>query len=262
MGSNNTIKNNTIHKTAASSTLNPGNEPIVEYNNLYESGYLQSDGAMIHLMVAQQANAKIRYNWVHDTIKYGIRCDGDGDGYNAYIHHNVGWNCEGGIMAKGGILSSNVSVGGHFVYNNTIFNSQVKNDIMVLNEQAGNDINYGSVVLNNLCETLSGHRTNAEAFESRIINSNNLTPANVEVYLANASNYEFTPQDNVSIVEAGNISYTNSEFAPTGVDSLTDDIGAMYYFGNNWEAGITWNTSNLSDSQYVTNNRFKFYTEL
>ena len=258
MGSNNTIKNNTIHKTAASSTLNPGNEPIVEYNNLYESGYLQSDGAMIHLMVAQQANAKIRYNWVHDTIKYGIRCDGDGDGYNAYIHHNVGWNCEGGIMAKGGILSSNVSVGGHFVYNNTMFNSTVKNDIMVLNEQAGENINYGSVVLNNLCETLSGHRTNAEAFESRIINSNNLTPANVEVYLEQANSNVYTPTNNVSTVNAGNITYSNTEFSPTGVDALTPDIGAMFYFGNFWEAGITWNNTTSSDSDYVTNNRLNF----
>ena len=258
MGSNNTIKNNTIHKTAASSTLNPGNEPIVEYNNLYESGYLQSDGAMIHLMVAQQPNAKIRYNWVHDTIKYGIRCDGDGDGYNAYIHHNIGWNCEGGIMAKGGILSSNVSVGGHFIYNNTIFNSTVKNDIMVLNEQAGANINYGSVVLNNLCESLSGHRTAAEAFESRIINSNNLTPSNVEVYLANVSSNVYTPVNNVSTVNAGNITYSNSEFNPTGADELTADIGAMFKFGNFWEAGITWNGTTSSDSDYVTNNRLNF----
>ena len=262
MGSNNIIRKNTIHKTAASSTLNPGNEPLVEYNNLYESGYLQSDGAMIHLMVNQQANAKIRYNWVHDTIKYGIRCDGDGDGYNAYIHHNIGWNCEGGIMAKGGILSSNVSVGGHFVYNNTMFNSVEKNDIMVLNTQAGNNINYDSVVLNNLCETLSGHRTDPVAFESWIINSNNLTLSNVEVVLQNASSNVYLPQDNVSIVNAGNISYTNSEFSPTGEDALTPDIGAMFYYGNNWEAGITWNDSALGDSQYVTNYRFKFYSEL
>ena len=133
---------------------------------------------------------------------------------------------------------------------------------MVLNTQAGNNINYDSVVLNNLCESLSGHRTDAVALESWIINSDNYTPSNVEVFLANASSYEFTPQDNVSIVEAGNTSYTNSEFSPTGDDLLTDDIGAMYYFGNNWEAGITWNTSNLSDSQYVTNTRFKFYSEL
>ena len=217
---------------------------------------------MIHLMVAQQANAKIRYNWVHDTIKYGIRCDGDGDGYNAYIHHNVGWNCEGGIMVKGGILSSNTSVGGHFVYNNTIFNSVEKNDIMVLNEQAGNNINYDSVVLNNLCESLSGHRTNAEAFESWIINSNNYTLSNVEVVLQDVSSNVFLPQDNVSIVNAGNISYTNSEFSPTGEDALTPDMGAMFYYDNNWEAGITWNDSALGDSQYVTNNRFKFYSEL
>ena len=68
------------------------------------------------------------------------------------------------------------------------------------------------------------------------------------------------PQSNASIVNAGNVSYSNSEFSPTGDDSLTADIGAMYYFGNNWEAGITWNTSSLSDSQYVTNNRFNFYS--
>ena len=165
-------------------------------------------------------------------------------------------------MAKGGILSSNVSVGGHFIYNNTMLNSVEKNDIMVLNTQAGNNINYDSVVLNNLCESLSGHRTDAVALESWIINSNNFTPTNVEVVLQNFSSNIFLPQDNVSIVEAGNTSYTNSEFSPTGVDSLTDDIGAMYYFGNNWEAGITWNDSTLGDSQYVTNTRFKFYSEL
>ena len=104
---------------------------------------------MIHLMVAQQTDAKIRFNWVHDTIKYGIRFDGDGDGHGGYIHHNVGWNCEGGIMVKGGIISSDtgVSVGGHFVYNNTMFNSVNKNDIMVLNNQAGNPINDGTVVI-------------------------------------------------------------------------------------------------------------------
>ena len=112
-------------------------------------------------------------------------------------------------MVKGGILSGNTSVGGHFVYNNTIFNSQVKNDIMVLNTQAGANINYDSVVLNNLCESLSGHRSDAEALESWIINSNNFTPSNVEVYLANVSSNVYTPNNNVSTVNAGNITYSN-----------------------------------------------------
>ena len=103
MGDENFVRNNTFRKTK-SSTLNSGNAPIIEYNDMAESGYLQSDGAMIHLMTAQQQNAKIRFNWVHDTIKYGIRFDGNGEGFNGSIHHNIGWNCEGGIMPKGGML--------------------------------------------------------------------------------------------------------------------------------------------------------------
>ena len=251
MGSNNTVKNNTFRKTGASSTLNSGNAPIIEYNDMAESGYLQSDGAMIHLMTAQQENAKIRYNWVHDTIKYGIRFDGNGEGFNGYVHHNIGWNCEGAIMIKGGMLDSyGNSVGGHFVYNNTAYNSTVKNDIMVLNVQAGNDINYGSVVKNNLAEKLYAHRSDPVAFEPRIIHSNNFTPANVEDYLLDEANGDYRPINDSSIVGAGDTTYTNSEFNPTGVDALTADIGAMDYNGTQWTAGITWNVAD----------RFNFYS--
>ena len=150
-------------------------------------------------------------------------------------------------MIKGGELDANGnSVGGHFVYNNTAFNSTVKNDIMVLNVQAGQDINFGSVVMNNLSETLSGHRSDPEAFESRIINSNNFTPTNVEDYLVSVNSNDYRPINDGSIVNAGNTTYTNSEFSPTGVDSLTDDIGAMDYNGNSWQAGITWNNERFN----------------
>ena len=84
-GEENIISRNTIHKTAASSTISPGNKSIVEYNNIHDTGFLQSDGATIHLMVNQQVDSNIRYNWVHDTIKYGIRFDGDGEGHSGYI---------------------------------------------------------------------------------------------------------------------------------------------------------------------------------
>jgi len=259
MGDNNFVRNNTFRKTAASSTLNSGNAPIIEYNDLAESGYLQSDGAMIHLMAAQQSGSKVRFNWVHDTIKYGIRFDGNGDGFNGSIHHNIGWNCEGAIMAKGGWIDSGNSIGGHFVYNNTVFNSTEKNDIMVLNTQAGQNINYGSVVMNNLSETLSGHRTDDVPFESWITSSNNFTASNVEDYLVDTASYDFRPINDSSIVDAGNTTYTNFEFNPTGVDALTNDIGAMEYNGTRWEAGITWNNTTASVSQYTTDNRFNFY---
>ena len=256
MGNNNTVKNNMFRKTGASSTLNSGNAPIIEYNDMAESGYLQSDGAMIHLMTAQQQNAKVRFNWVHDTIKYGIRFDGDGEGFNGYVHHNVAWECEGGIMVKGGMIDPNTgnSVGGHFVYNNTVLNSNEKNDIMVLNVQAGQNINYGSVVMNNLAETLSAHRSNDEAFEPRIIHSNNYEPSEVETHLFSFDNLDFRPLNDVEIVDAGNTTYTNSEFNPTGVDVLTDDIGAYQYGVAAWEPGITWDHNTLP-------NRFNFYFE-
>ena len=88
------------------------------------------------------------------------------------------------------------------------------------------------MVLNNLCESLSGHRSDIEPFENRIINSNNYTPNNVEDYLTDVNNNDFRPINDSSIVNAGTTTYTNTEFNPSGVDSLTSDIGAMNYNGN------------------------------
>ena len=259
-GDRNLIRNNTIHKTAASSTINPGNKSIVEFNNLFETGYLQSDGSMIHLMVNQQLDAKIRYNWVHDTIKYGIRCDGDGDGNGCYIHHNIGWNCNGGIMVKGGILDdNNESVGGHYVYNNTFFNSFEKNDIMALNVQAGKNINYGTVVMNNLCENLSGHRSDSEDLEPRMFDINNYTNSDVEIFLRNYSNNDFRPKpDNNNIVNAGQLQSPSDDFKPFRRDRLTRDIGAMMSNKPIWKGGITWNKTMESDEDYVNRKRFSF----
>ena len=119
---------------------------------------------------------------------------------------------------------------------------------MVLNTQKGVNINYGSVVMNNLTEKLSGHRTDIEGFESWITASNNYTASNIEPLLTDTASYDFRPINDSSIVDAGNTTYTNFEFNPTGVDALTNDIGAMEYNGTQWEAGISW----------VTGSRFNF----
>ena len=66
----------------ASATLNPGNEGLIELNDMSDSGYMQSDGSLIQCMVGQQPGVEIRYNWLHDTIKYGARFDGNGAGNN------------------------------------------------------------------------------------------------------------------------------------------------------------------------------------
>ena len=336
-GSNNVFRRNTVHKSGASSTLNCGNEAIIEYNDLSESGYLQSDGAMIHCMVNQQPDVKIRYNWVHDSIKYGIRFDGDGAGYNGYIHHNVVWNCTGGIMIKGGelenkanivgitnsnpvvvtvesghnivnsdkitigkvkgmtelnnnnyyvsvngdeitlysdiglntnidsiswgvyesdgIICSGDSVGGHFVYNNTILNSVNKNDIMALNIQANLNINYESIIMNNLVESISGSRSGSENLSARMYNSNNYIVTELENYILDYSNRDFRPKDSLSIVGQADTSPTAArtyvgvnDFNPgDGDDKLTADIGALLFNSYLWNAGISWDNLNYDN---------------
>ena len=120
-GSNNIFRRNTMHKMGASSTLNVGNASIIELNDISDSGYLQSDGALVHCMINQQPNIQVRYNWLHDTIKYGVRFDGEGDGYGGYVHHNVIWNVQGGIMIKGY---------NHNIYNNTAFDNGNKTSLV------------------------------------------------------------------------------------------------------------------------------------
>ena len=148
--------------------------------------------------------------------KYGIRFDGNGEGHSGYIHHNIGWNCEGGIMVKGGMIdpNTNVTVGGHFVYNNTFLNSVDKNDIMVLAEQNNQDINFGSVVMNNLCEKLSAHRTDDLEFPSRITNLTNFTQSEIESLLTDFNSRDFRPINNPLLIFPPTV-YSDNGFAPS-----------------------------------------------
>ena len=78
-GTSNVFRKNTIHKTGASATIMIGDAGLAEYNNLYDTGHLQSDGAMIQFMEDQQDGAICRYNWLHDTEKYVARFEHSGD---------------------------------------------------------------------------------------------------------------------------------------------------------------------------------------
>ena len=52
-----------MHKLGASATLNPGNEALIEFNNIYDTGYMQSDYNTMHGWAT--AGVEIRYNWLH-----------------------------------------------------------------------------------------------------------------------------------------------------------------------------------------------------
>ncbi|MBL6891579.1 MAG: hypothetical protein ISR22_05975, partial [Candidatus Poseidoniaceae archaeon] len=149
-----TFSNSTVHLTGASATLSLGDAPQIWHNEVWATGYLQSDGAVVQMMQEEQTDANIAYNWIHDTDKYGIRMDGpiggSNNGRNATVHHNVLWNVSGALMVKGDY---------HEATNNTIFGGDGgKNHIIVLYENgAGNE---NSVIWNNAADSISAHRAN------------------------------------------------------------------------------------------------------
>jgi len=231
-GSGNIFRRNTMHKLGASATLNPGNEALIEFNNIYDTGHMQSDGAIIQCMVGQQPGVEIRYNWLHDTIKYGARFDGNGEGNNGLMHHNVIWNVEGGIMVKGY---------DHSLYNNTAFDNGSKNDIIVMIDQGGNQ---GTSTKNNAANKISGHRSGTYSDYPVPGNYENNwngyeTGTDIKSLLMDPENYDFRPLPNSLLVNAG----INIEGITDDYVGEAPDIGAYEHGGEFWRAGISWDLS-------------------
>ena len=140
--------------TGASSVLSIGDAPKVFYNEVWNVGYLQTDGAVVQVMQGEAPGAEIAYNWIHDVIKYGARFDAPinqiGEGMNGTMHHNVIWNAAGGLMVKGDY---------HDIHNNTVFNStDGKNDIIILTDDDINNAN--STIHHNAADSMADHRSN------------------------------------------------------------------------------------------------------
>ncbi|MBT3227661.1 MAG: T9SS type A sorting domain-containing protein [Candidatus Marinimicrobia bacterium] len=227
-GNDNIFRQNTVHKTGASSGLNPGNMALVEYNDMYDTGYLQSDGAIIHYMENQQIDSETAYNWVHDSPKYGIRFDGDGDGHSGTMHHNVSWDIKSGHMLKGH---------DHRVLNNTCFNTS-NTGIIVLIDLGGNE---GTITRNNAADKISGHRSsNYDAYPVPGIYDHNwngwITEDSVEDYLVDPENYDFRPIEDSPFIDAG----LEIVGITDGYLGEAPDLGAYEYGGEHWTAGISW----------------------
>ena len=144
--------NNSVHLTGASSVLSIGDAPKVFYNEVWDVGHLQTDGAVVQVMQGEAPGAEIAYNWIHDVIKYGARFDAPinqvGAGANGTMHHNVIWNAAGGLMVKGDY---------HNIHNNTVFNSTGKNDIIFLTD--GDINNKNSTLHYNAVDAMADHRS-------------------------------------------------------------------------------------------------------
>ena len=241
-GSENIFRRNTLHKLGASATLNPGNEALIELNDMSDSGYMQSDGSLIQCMVGQQPGVVIRFNWLHDTIKYGARFDGNGAGNNGLMHHNVIWNVQGGIMVKGYE---------HSLYNNTAFDNGDKNDIIVMIDQGGNE---GTITRNNAANKIAGHRSGTyEEYPVPGIYDHNWngyeTGGNIKNHLMDPENLDFRPRPDSALVDAGMIVEGITELY--GFSGDAPDLGAYEHGGEMWVPGITWDVSTTFGDDFM-----------
>jgi hypothetical protein len=197
---------------------------------------------------------------LHDSPKYGVRFDGDGDGNNGLIHHNVIWNIQGGIMIKGYE---------HMIYNNTAFDNGEKNDIIVLidcispSDVGGNE---GTITRNNAADKIAGHRSdtyqdypvpgiydhNWNGYETggnvRDLLISPPAYENLEDY--NPDEYDFRPNPDSELIDAG----MHVEGITDGYVGSAPDLGAYEYGGENWTPGVTWDVSSYQLGVYEQRN--------
>jgi len=133
------FRSNTVHTTGCSELFKAGVRNLVELNDLSDSGYLQNDGSMIQLSVKQQDRGVVRYNWVHDSVKQGIRFDNRNTpnapfGHNGQVNNNVAWNTARTFF-KGD---------DHFIFNNLSFDSK-KNDLIISSNKVIQGHNHSTI---------------------------------------------------------------------------------------------------------------------
>ena len=146
------FRRNTIHTTGCSELFKAGVLNRIELNDLSDSGHLQSDGSMVQLSVKQQNNGIVRYNWVHDSVKQGIRFDNRNVpnapyGTNGNVFNNVAWNTDR-IYFKGE---------SHFIFNNVSFDNH-QNDLIISSNKEIQGHNHKTITRNNISNKFSGHR--------------------------------------------------------------------------------------------------------
>ena len=233
-GTGSVFRYNTLSTAGASETIDPGTAAVMEFNLMSRTGLFQSDGAIFHFVTGNQPGSMTRYNWIHDSVKMGVRFDGtDGTptGSTTHVegtmHHNVTWNDHGGLMAKGDR---------HYVYSNTGFDSGERNDIMIVSSVSTTELaNVHSTTRNNAAERIAGHRTSGVgAYPVPGTNDHNwngyVTGLDIRTQLRDADNLDFRPQATSALVDAG----TNVSGITDGFFGAAPDLGAYEWNCTNY----------------------------
>jgi hypothetical protein len=202
------IRRNTIHTAGNSEGIRPGPGSIVEYNRLWNMGNLQFDGSAINIGTDAQTGTVVRYNWVHNTNRAGIRFDSTQSrmGSSGFAHHNVVFR----LITHGSKFKGDH----HLLLNNTFYNSY-----FAIPNEFGNTSahNRNSLVRNNLADIMVAWSTRRpdEPIPGQL--KNNLSGDGVVVQnLRDPANLDFRPRPNSSVIDAG--------LAVTDADKPSDQI--------------------------------------
>ncbi|MFB0554129.1 MAG: LamG-like jellyroll fold domain-containing protein [Phycisphaerae bacterium] len=223
------IRNNTLRRTGrfCISHFDIINGRI-EHNHMYDGMLLTKDGGITYCFHSDGNGTVIAYNWIHDShderIGPGIYLDNAS--HNYIVHHNVIWNCAGGIGV-------NLPAYNHEVYNNTLwandygmgsapsgegfYNCKIYNNLSRQNDFKGNDLR------NNLYSTNAGQFIDAANGDFRLkahslaIDYGCVIPDITDGYAflaPEAGAYEYGSSNAVSNWTAGS-NITISEWVPT-----------------------------------------------
>jgi hypothetical protein len=224
------FRRNTVHTTGASELYKAGVRNTIELNDLSNSGYLQNDGAMVQVSVASQDKSQTRYNWVHNSVKQGLRFDNKNTpnapwGENGNMHHNVAWATDR-IYFKGE---------NHFIYNNVSFDSHL-NDLIISSNKAIQGHNHKTITRNNLTNKFSGHRVKpGKEYPIPGISDHNwagnFRNADMKSQLRDPENLDFRPKKDSDLVDAGaSIKGKNIPFEGAAPDIGAYEYGALNYW--------------------------------
>jgi len=233
MGKNGAIEQVNIY--SRNSLITVGNRAAVKTNagpsigrhhtyNLFDGfGFLQTpDGAALQANVNNTPGANRSFNWYLNAPKFGSRWDGRPAGIGGINHHSVGLRMRGAFQVKGNE---------HHTYNNSSFDSDPYNDIILLSDPEFGG-NAGSFTFNNLADKMSGHRDqNLASYPLPGTHGHNWNgyeqerDANLQVY--DVENHDFRPRPGSDLVDAGQ----EIPGITDGFQGNAPDIGA-YEFGD------------------------------
>ncbi len=214
------FRRNTIHTIGKGNGLKGGKADLIELNNIYNIHY-SIDGSNIQIAPGQQPGMIIGYNWCYDTNSHNvIRFDGDPGAYDGTIHHCISMNGNRGLRVKGTA---------HFIYNNTAFGCEPRNDIQISIDKGGNDSTY---TRNNAATKLSGSNNGFTAipgFHDHNWNGYE-TGTDLRDELRDPYNFDFRPKAGSALIDAGVV-----------IPGITEDfvgnapdIGAYEYGDDNY----------------------------